>query len=533
MCPTTSDLVPQSSGSASIGVNQIGVAGFGNPVPYNHIHLVSGIWHDPTNGEPSGIIRFSVNNEIQSISPPNNASAFQFSCDGGISFPLELGVGRKSFANGPVIRSRAGDLHILSSGAIRGISEQDLIFTTINGGMVFETNSPDNFGDMQFLARNSLQFISEKTNIIFDTLADDTGGQIELNAFASSGRLQYRFGPHQGWAAKLTHSSTGGPAGDGFWPLPHSGQVAAMIAQATPGGSVDLQTAYDNGNEIDHRKDLIGYKGIVVRETIPGLDGFSNNEDIRVNKPGKYGIAVSGFTLTPTNVNSYGFSALNALSLVISSSGTPSILSRNFFLGYAGSNPTAFFNTNGSLQFAVGDPIGSPVGLGGQLSFRPFGGSGRLEYRFGPHQGWAERLTHASTGGPANDGFWPLPNSGQMLEQIVRREKSKSITIERPAVNNDLTWFYTNQAITITEVESVVRGTADASGSFAIRYAANRSLAGTELTATAITCVDRTIGQITTSFAAANIPVDNWVWIAVSGVSGVATSQLGVTMHFN
>src|SRR6185503_9099027 len=114
------------------------------------------------------------------------------------------------------------------------------------------------------------------------------------------------------------------------------------------------------------------------------------------------------------------------------SSGSVSTLSRSFFLGYAASNAsTVFFNTDGTLQFAVGDNTGA--GTGGQISVRPFGGSGRLEYRFGPHQAWAERLTHASVGGPANDGFWPIPHSGQILEQIVRREKSKSMTIERPA----------------------------------------------------------------------------------------------------
>jgi hypothetical protein len=155
-----------------------------------------------------------------------------------------------------------------------------------------------------------------------------------------------------------------------------------------------------------------------------------------------------------------------------------------------------------------------------------------MQFRFGPHQGWAAKLTHSSTGGPANDGFWPLPHSGQILEMIARTPKSKAITIERPAVNQDLTMWYTNEPITVTEVESVVRGAIDASGSFSIRYGSDRSAVGTELTTLPISCTSRTTGQITTSFAAASIPADNWVWIGVSGVSGVATQHMNVTLQY-
>lgn len=191
---------------------------------------------------------------------------------------------------------------------------------------------------------------------------------------------------------------------------------------------------------------------------------------------------------------------------------------------------TVFETVYGNLFFNAG--IGVGVGLGGQIEFNAFASSGRLQYRFGPDQGWYAKLTHAANGGPFNDGFWPVPHSGQIAEMIKRREKPKTITIERPAVNNDLTIWYTNEAITITEVESVVRGSFDASGQFAIRHSTNRNLAGTELTTQTISCSNRTTGQITTSFAAPNIPADSWIWIGISGVSGTVTNQLSVSLQY-
>jgi len=90
---------------------------------------------------------------------------------------------------------------------------------------------------------------------------DETGlgGQIELNAFRGSGQLDYRFGPHQSWYTKQTHSSTSGPFGDGFNPLVPSGQIIQMILENAPAGSATtLQEAYDAGRTIfiDGNNDL-------------------------------------------------------------------------------------------------------------------------------------------------------------------------------------------------------------------------------------------------------------------------------------
>lgn len=70
------DLIPLSSGLASLGVNQ----SFGDSFdatdirPFNHIHMISGIFHDSLAGQ-SGCIRYS-----------KAANAFQVSVDGGLTF---------------------------------------------------------------------------------------------------------------------------------------------------------------------------------------------------------------------------------------------------------------------------------------------------------------------------------------------------------------------------------------------------------------------------------------------------------------
>lgn len=70
------DLIPSTSGQASLGVNSTGPDAFdiASISPFNHIHLVSGVWHDPLSGQ-SGVLRYST-----------AAASFQVSVDGGKTF---------------------------------------------------------------------------------------------------------------------------------------------------------------------------------------------------------------------------------------------------------------------------------------------------------------------------------------------------------------------------------------------------------------------------------------------------------------
>jgi hypothetical protein len=370
-------------------------------------------------------------------------------------------------------------------------------------------------------------------NVVINTgnTSNGLGGQISLEPFGSSGRLEFRFGPHQAWYEKLTHSSTGGPANDGFWPLPHSGQIAQMIANAG-GGAQSLQAAYNGGNEIALQVDnSFRDRGVVIRDKNTSQAGVvAAKTDITLN----YSLAASGFT-GPNG--EFAFHKMMPNGMLIRSSGIAGQPTSVFGLGYQDLAPrivTVFTDSTiaitGQQDFSVLAGIVSQSG--GQVALKAFTGSGEIQYRYGPHQSWAMKVRNIATGGTSSDGFWPIPHSGYIDTMILRAIKTKAITIERPALNQDLTIWYTNEPITIIEVESVVRGTADASGSFAIRYGSSRALSGTELTTTAIQCTSRSTGQITSSFDAPTIPADNWVWIGVSGVSGVPTTQLNVTLQY-
>jgi hypothetical protein len=82
--PINGDLVPGASGRANLGVdvgaNAINAFNISSIRPFNHVHLVSGVFHDPLHGQ-SGVVRFS-----QSV------GTFEFSVDGGLTFTA-LGAG--------------------------------------------------------------------------------------------------------------------------------------------------------------------------------------------------------------------------------------------------------------------------------------------------------------------------------------------------------------------------------------------------------------------------------------------------------
>lgn len=76
--PFNGDLVPVASGWANLGVEVSSNAQNAFDItelrPFNHVHMISGVFHDPIMGQ-SGIIRFN-----------RQQAAFQVSVDGGLTF---------------------------------------------------------------------------------------------------------------------------------------------------------------------------------------------------------------------------------------------------------------------------------------------------------------------------------------------------------------------------------------------------------------------------------------------------------------
>jgi hypothetical protein len=253
-----SNLVPDFS-----GVRYIGWVGYSTKAirPYAHVHQNSGVFHNPTRGS-SGVIRF----QNSALTSPSNGDYFGFSFDGGKWYPFELGINKTLEGIGADLLAPHGGMRVLASGALSLHSVNDNVeLTTAAGDIVIAPvgneihnvtglysenvagNRSSSAQDESHTVDDNFSVVATNGVINFETLSDvgditlNSVADVMLEAFNHSGVLSYRFGRHQSWYIKTTHSNTGGPYNDGFWPIAHSGNVAQMIAQAG-GGSIPGNT---------------------------------------------------------------------------------------------------------------------------------------------------------------------------------------------------------------------------------------------------------------------------------------------------
>ncbi len=93
----------------------------------------------------------------------------------------------------------------------------------------------------------------------------------------------------------------------------------------------------------------------------------------------------------------------------------------------------------------------------------------------------------------------------------------KHITIELPAVNDELPTFYTVAGFTVKQLHVVVTGGAP-SVTWTLRYSLDRSLAGTVVHTE--TTTNTTTGVHTSPSGDADIPVGAWYWLEVTAIGG-------------
>lgn len=98
----------------------------------------------------------------------------------------------------------------------------------------------------------------------------------------------------------------------------------------------------------------------------------------------------------------------------------------------------------------------------------------------------------------------------------------KSVAIPSPVITDDIPLFFTFTAVSVRQVNDVLAGI-NPTLTYNIYYAADKDSA----TPTKLWTVDRTAtdvaGAETENFDNRNIPVNNWVWIKVNGLSGTVT----------
>jgi hypothetical protein len=104
----------------------------------------------------------------------------------------------------------------------------------------------------------------------------------------------------------------------------------------------------------------------------------------------------------------------------------------------------------------------------------------------------------------------------------------KSMSLQLPVAGDEVSMFYARAALTITQINAVVRGTTPGV-TWQVLYAPARNTAGTAvLPATNTTSL---ANNTITTFTSPNVPANNWVWMKVTATSGVAL-ELGLSLQF-
>jgi hypothetical protein len=101
---------------------------------------------------------------------------------------------------------------------------------------------------------------------------------------------------------------------------------------------------------------------------------------------------------------------------------------------------------------------------------------------------------------------------------------SRHITVPSPLVTDNVTFFFTDRALTFNKVVSVVRGSATPNVVFLLSYESSRHDGATRTNIlNNVTCANTTNGVISTSFTNPTVPANNYVTLTFSTVSGTVT----------
>jgi len=107
----------------------------------------------------------------------------------------------------------------------------------------------------------------------------------------------------------------------------------------------------------------------------------------------------------------------------------------------------------------------------------------------------------------------------------------KSIGLESPGASEDVTMFFTDDAITVTQMNAVLKGTSTPSVTWTIRHNSDRNATGAEVVTSGTTTTSTTTGSEVTSFNDETIPAGSWVWLETTAQSG-SVDEINITIEF-
>lgn len=91
--------------------------------------------------------------------------------------------------------------------------------------------------------------------------------------------------------------------------------------------------------------------------------------------------------------------------------------------------------------------------------------------------------------------------------------------IASPSASEDRVIGFAHRELVVVELDAIVRGTSP-SVTWTIRYATDRSAAGTEIVSSGTTTTSTTTGSQVTSLTNDTIPANSWIWLETSATSG-------------
>jgi len=120
--------------------------------------------------------------------------------------------------------------------------------------------------------------------------------------------------------------------------------------------------------------------------------------------------------------------------------------------------------------------------------------------------------------GPKTGTSWGSPVN---LGAAAQPTEQRLLTIEAPGSSENITMFRAVEAVTITRLSAVLGSSG--SVTWTIRHGLDRSGTGTEVVTSGTATTSTTTGDSITSFNAASIPANSWVWLATTAQSGSPT----------
>jgi hypothetical protein len=134
-----------------------------------------------------------------------------------------------------------------------------------------------------------------------------------------------------------------------------------------------------------------------------------------------------------------------------------------------------------------------------------------------------------------NENLYFIYDGSSWLAQDWRATnvKREILTIIAPGAAEDKTFFFTHDAITVKRLAAVlVTAVGSPSVSWTVKFATDRSAAGTAVVTAGTTTTSITTGTNTTTFNAASIPADAWVWVETTASNLVAGDQITIALEF-